>query len=76
MPKKQKWIPVSEGLPETDELVLFVENGNVTVGNYAASASEENCWWDCISTDMSGSASYTKESDVTHWMPLPDPPKN
>ena len=58
---KPKWIPVTERLPE--------KNGSYLVYVYGE-ATEMNYWhgkWHRLRDD------YTKA--VTHWMPLPEPPK-
>lgn len=62
----QKWIPVSERLPENDSDVLAYlrigEEGRIYPANYA-----NGVWWDCI---FNTPATKT----TTHWMPLPEPP--
>ena len=56
----QKWIPVSERLPEDDSHVLVArKNGDVDTDMYIKS------WWKVDPV----------ERRVTHWMPLPEPPK-
>lgn len=61
----QKWIPVSERLPENDQyaLCLFTDGSyHVFQWNYIDWMWNDGCeWW--------------QEKDVTHWMPLPEPPK-
>lgn len=55
------WIPVTERLPEKSGSYLVYVYGEVT---------EMDCWhgkWHMLGDD------YTKA--VTHWMPLPEPPK-
>ena len=63
----QKWIPVSERLPEDDSDVLAYlrigEEGRIYPANYA-----KGMWFDCI---FNTSATET----TTHWLPLPEPPK-
>lgn len=59
--ERQRWIPVTERLPEKNGSYLVFVYGEVT---------EMNCWhgkWHRLGDD------YTKA--VTHWMPLPEPPK-
>jgi hypothetical protein len=63
-PAVNRWIPCSERLPEYGEYVLFIrENCGVYVGYY----DEKNTW----NTDYQW---FTGEN-VTHWMPLPEPPE-
>ena len=59
--ERQHWIPVTERLPEKSGSYLVFVYGEVT---------EMNFWygkWHRLRDD------YTKA--VTHWMPLPQPPK-
>ena len=63
----QKWIPVTERLPEDDSDVLAYlrigEEGRIYPANYA-----KGMWFDCIFN--------TPATDTTtHWMPLPQQPK-
>ena len=68
--ERQRWIPVTERLPEvwrndeTAELVnymIFSPDFGVDIGNYHAKART----WLCMGLP----------STVTHWMPLPEPPE-
>ena len=61
----QPWIPVSERLPERNEIVLAVDQGGVTVGSYSPMLED---WWALHADRMAPGAV------VTHWMPLPSPP--
>jgi hypothetical protein len=59
-----RWIPCSERLPEYGEYVMFIrKNCECYIGYY----DEKNTW----NTDYQW---FTGE-DVTHWMPLPEPPE-
>ena len=61
-----KWIPVSERLPEVGQKVLFSYRGcikkrpRIFIGWYNGKQ------WDSL---------FATEYDVTHWMQLPEPPK-
>ena len=62
----QRWIPVTERLPDSGKCVLVCsKDGMVAEGSYKA---YEKKWtqfrWNV--TDL---------QNVTHWMPLPEPPK-
>lgn len=68
--ERTRWIPVEERLPEvwrndeTAELVNYMicsPDFGVDIGNYHAKAKK----WLCMALPCT----------VTHWMPLPEPPK-
>ena len=64
---KERWIPVTERLPEKEQCCLVVLN-NRTVDF-------------CFYTKRFGFGMYlakkweSANDEVTHWMPLPEPPK-
>lgn len=59
-----RWIPVTERLPEDDATVLTYKNGIVEVQKY----EKRRNGWICKGW-------FWSLSNVTHWMPLPEPPK-
>lgn len=64
-----KWISVKDGLPEVGQQVLVfcrsrMSMNHVTVSTYKTDYSyTRRCYWS------------RRVKDVTHWMPLPSPPK-
>lgn len=64
---EMKWIPVSERLPEHGEIILcrltFNELRILQWDNVSK-------WWLGY-----GAGNDWRQKDVTHWMPLPEPPK-
>ena len=62
----QKWIPVSERLPDdVTERVLVAISGNQPIGSPRIDTDRYNgSWW------------IRYGGTVTHWMPLPMPPKD
>lgn len=57
----QRWIPVSERLPEANTPVLTISKDN----NEPVTAwLEDDFWWSSVDRSLS----------ITHWMPLPQPP--
>lgn len=59
----QRWIPVSERLPEANQYVLvFDAKKNISVDFLTTSGNVEKYFWLC-------------NHPVTHWMPLPEPPE-
>lgn len=63
-----RWISVEERLPEA-ECGDFSKNVLVTDGKYIAISSYFNC------EEMEPYWCYTGIGEITHWMPLPEPPK-
>ena len=65
---KPKWIPVSERLPELDELVMCYKRGKMFLGKYLG----------VMYSPVVGAFKSNEEYyalGATHWMPLPEPPK-
>ncbi len=64
--QKPRWIPVTEQLPEDGSDILAVQSccGEVRIipANY-----DRGVWYDCIFNRIA--------EHITHWMPLPEPPK-
>lgn len=59
--EKQRWISVTEKTPEYDMPQLALNaDGDALIANYAYGE-----WFDTWGQDV----------EVTHWMPLPEPPK-
>lgn len=61
--RKQRWIPVSEGLPKDGQEVLVYARGMV----HMAAFYKEDGW-------MYATVSSPDEEDITHWK-IPDAPK-
>lgn len=69
-----QWIPCSERMPEDNTTVLYVwrsENGNVSVfhGWHSSIRGLGSAW------HQSGVGMQRPNDEVTHWMPLPEPPQ-
>jgi hypothetical protein len=62
-----QWIPVTVRFPEVDQEVLVSEKGKIKFAFYEKQG--DNFFF---FTQKKGMLYY---SDVTHWMPLPEPPK-
>ena len=60
-----KWIPVTERLPEPKELVLCIWKDINGIHYGFARYQHDNVWY----------VSNEGMPEVTHWMPLPQPPK-
>lgn len=68
-----RWIPVTERLPELDELVLVIASGkpkeNITLDNAVELATLYSDGW-CLEMCPQWTG-----ATVTHWMPLPEAPE-
>ena len=58
------WISVKERLPEDEERVLIFADGEIHLMTY-------NSYWH----DFTSIEDCFEETKVTHWMSLPEPPK-
>jgi hypothetical protein len=63
----ERWMAVAERLPQPDQKALVVDRGDVHIATYEL-RRDDNHWF---AADGYGSLLYY----VTHWMPLPAPPK-
>lgn len=65
-----RWIPVEDRYPGEDERVLVTSRGQVVIGLWSWQVhwegERERLWFD---------DEYACIYDVTHWMPLPNPPE-
>lgn len=73
MAKQQvmKWISVKDQLPEDQQEILtyWPERDRIQVQRFYLQYGGDGPWW------MFGWDNHLLESgDITHWMPLPDPP--
>lgn len=63
--KKHEWVSVKDRLPEEGQVVIACGKKSATSGMYQGIGTKPEYWW------WRGKTIKT----VTHWMPLPDPPK-
>lgn len=73
-----EWISVKDRLPDFEAEVLFFDNCKSIHKGWLSRKS--NCWFiDTSELSVDGDACITDDSIeieyVTHWMPLPEPPK-
>ena len=76
--QKHRWIPVEERLPEriTNKVIVMCKNGYRGFGHYENYKGKQT-WYNLendrpfTDLDLEDCESY----EVTHWMPLPEPPK-
>lgn len=64
-----KWIPVTERLPEhLTSVIVHRKDGGIFMWEYFDTSPTDECWID-------DSMNVYSFFDVTHWMTLPEPPK-
>lgn len=61
-----RWIPVAERLPEKGEIVLACGKRHATSGMFQGALRNNPKLWHWKGNTL---------KEVTHWMPLPEPPK-
>ena len=79
----QEWIPVKDRLPEDSGYYLVVYrdkyNGSISIAFDIYVKCNVGEWWEsefaCDITKQFLWAAKLQEQEVTHWMPLPQPPK-
>lgn len=72
--EERRWIPVTERLPETEANVLVVANGNPH-SNITLERAYELAIFSIDEGWILEMWPEWEDPDVTHWMPLPEPPK-
>ena len=75
--EKQRWIPVSERLPEENQIVAVIDTCGNGRHSHISSLYEVAAWVKVKGDKMFGFIhdSNWSSCDVTHWMPLPEPPE-
>ncbi len=69
-----EWISVKDRLPEENTRVLICTQwGDVWMASYYSECRIAQAYWD-VETLRGGGIDF-KATEVTHWMPLPEPPK-
>lgn len=68
-----EWISVEDRLPGIGLVLVADEDGFICVGNYEI--KHDGPAWRIGNDEVSWDFDYNLEYEVTHWMPLPDPPK-
>ena len=69
----QQWIPVTERLPEKNgEYLCRWINKSVSDAEYESTYGSFGYWFDFWEDEYKEWISY---EGITHWMPLPEPPK-
>lgn len=66
------WISTKEKMPESGDIVLIIIHGKYV---YFARHSKRYRTWYQINYDHCGNVIEIDENCVTHWQPLPEPPK-
>jgi hypothetical protein len=69
-----EWISVKDRLPKLYEDVLLYDGYEVFAGNIRGIDKENLITWKAQPCDSECYGWY-KDEYITHWMPLPEPPK-
>ena len=69
-PKVGEWIPVSEGLPEDEQVVMVCKNDDICIRRYRYDVNLKRGFWHELSDNWGWSEKW-----VDAWMPLPEPYK-
>ena len=64
-----EWISVEDGLPENDVEVLITDGDMVLGGCWLDWGCHNGLYWNTHNEEK-----FYALSEVTHWMPLPEPP--
>ena len=72
-----QWISVEDRLPETEDNVLAVLEGQLCIMSYFAfkENGETQMVWGYVYDGINGDGIFDDNYCPTHWMPLPEPPK-
>ena len=65
------WISVDDRLPEDGEEVIILCYGSEPKGGYYIDEYTNHIYWSRGDSDGERCYDFT---DITHWMPLPEPP--
>ncbi|WP_144984888.1 DUF551 domain-containing protein [Halomonas sp. C22] len=69
------WVSVNDRLPEYGEPCLIVANGVTQNVTYVRDGADDSAdWFEPFHYEDKGAACWA--SDVTLWMPMPEPPAN
>lgn len=73
---KQQWISVKDRLPKSGQRVLVVVRNRQNVVQTHVTVSEFCRYTDCFGNKRIWWSKYSRRnSEITHWMPLPDAPE-
>jgi len=64
-----EWIPASERVPKDKEIVIIARDYHIVP--VCCGYVREGRWY--VANNVSEDA-WTRENNVTHWMPMPEPP--
>ena len=73
---KNEWISVKKRLPKETGFYLTFNDNKIWINNFDAQKRKFGVWW-----HYRGDGKYVKNyrfiktDEITHWMPLPEPPK-
>lgn len=66
-----EWISVKERLPENaNDVLAIMQDNTIFMGRFSGKS-----YWKFYFSDNGLQYDKARERQITHWMPLPDPPK-
>ena len=68
-----EWISVKKAMPKHRESVLITDGETIVTASL--DCDMPRVWWDAIGIYAHDYEFEFELEDVTHWMPLPEPPK-
>jgi len=71
----RRWIPVSEKLPEMYHPVLTMAKKAKYPRVLSREKGADDIWVWAL-RQLGGYVAYIGEKNITHWMPLPEPPES
>ncbi len=74
-----EWISVNDRLPKIDETIILLDHYNqVFPGCLSQWGNNKNLrdWYDMEAGEYLDPDLETPKTIITHWMPLPNPPKD
>lgn len=72
---KRKWISVTEGLPENFVETLVTDGEDVGIAALQGFMDDEVVWCNAYGMDYIDDPDDEDYLPITHWMPIPEPPK-
>ena len=73
--KQMEWISVEDRLPAHRDKILITDGKLMATIDIDMESGDERKWLDPFGFNGHAFECFIEWADVTHWMPLPEPPK-